>query len=109
MYYAVWATDAPGALSMRQQVREAHRARLRDPGDHPVTVVAGGPTLDDIDGAMNGSLLVVQADSIEAVRRFIAEDPYALAGVYAHVEVRPWQWGLGQPSASATILPLVAG
>jgi uncharacterized protein YciI len=101
MYYAVWATDAQGALSKRQQVREAHRARLRAPGEHPVTVVAGGPTLDHIDGTMNGSLLVIEADSIEAVRRFIAEDPYALVGVYARVEVRPWQWGIGQPPASA--------
>ena len=48
---------------------------------------------------MNGSLLVIRADSIDAVRRYLAEDPYVLAGVYAQVEVRPWQWGLGQPSA----------
>ena len=99
MYYAVWATDHPGVLAVRQQVREAHRARLRDPGAHPVQVVAGGPTLDERDDAMNGSLLVIRADSIDAVRRFVAEDPYVLAGVYAQVEVRPWQWGLGQPSA----------
>lgn len=45
---------------------------------------------------MNGSLLVIRADSIDAVRRYLAEDPYVLAGVYAQVEVRPWQWGLGQ-------------
>ena len=99
MYYAVWATDQPGVLAVRQQVREAHRARLRDPGEHPVQVVAGGPTLDEGDAGMNGSLLVIRADSIDAVRRYLAEDPYVLVGVYAHVEVRPWQWGLGQPDS----------
>ena len=99
MYFAVWATDHAGVLATRQSVREAHRARLRDPGAHPVKVVAGGPTLDVADGAMNGSLLIVEAGSIDAVRRFVADDPYALAQVYARVEIRPWQWGLGRPAA----------
>jgi uncharacterized protein YciI len=99
MYYAVWATDRPGTLATRLRVRDAHRARLREPGAHPVEVVAGGPTLDDADASMNGSLLVVRADSIEAVRRFVAEDPYQLEGVYAQVDVRAWQWGLGRPGA----------
>jgi uncharacterized protein YciI len=96
MYFAVWASDRAGMLAERQRVRDAHRARLRDPGTHPVEVVAGGPTLD-ASGTMNGSLLVIKAETIEAVRRFVAEDPYQTAGVYANVEVRPWQWGLGRP------------
>ena len=100
MYFAVWATDAPGMLGVRHQVRDAHRARLRDPGSHPVQVVAGGPTLDDVDGGMNGSLLVVRAESIEAVRRYLAADPYVLAGVWSGFEVRRWQWGLGEPAAA---------
>jgi uncharacterized protein len=101
MYYAVWATDKPDARTARLQARDAHRARLREPGAHPVKVVAGGPTLSETDASMNGSLLVIEAESIDAVRRFVAEDPYRLAGVYAHVEVRPWQWGLGQPKSDA--------
>ena len=99
MYYAVWASDRPGTLATRMRVREAHRARLREPGAHPVRVVAGGPTLDASGASMNGSLLVIQADSLDDVRAFLAEDPYQLEGVYARVEVRPWQWGLGRPDA----------
>ena len=112
-YFAVWATDRPGMLDARLRVREAHRVRLRDPHGHAVRVVAGGPTLDSegpetptlggtaADPPMNGSLLVIEADDIEAVRRFVAEDPYQLAGVYASVEVRPWHWTLGRPDAPA--------
>ena len=100
MYFAVWATDREGMQEARLAVREAHRARLRAPGAHAVTVVAGGPTLSESDGAMNGSLLVIDAEDIVAVRRFLAEDPYELAGVYARVEIRPWQWGLGVPGRS---------
>ena len=47
MYFAVWASDKPGMLAERQRVRDAHRARLRDPGAHAVRVRLGGPTLDD--------------------------------------------------------------
>jgi uncharacterized protein YciI len=103
MYFAVWATDREGTQAARLAVREAHRARLRAPGAHPVTVVAGGPTLSESEGAMNGSLLVIEADDIEAVRRFVAEDPYELAGIYARVEIRPWQWGLGVPGRSVSL------
>jgi uncharacterized protein len=101
MYYAVWATDRPGMLAAREAVRDAHRARLREPGAHAVNVVAGGPTLSEAEGAMNGSLLVIEADSIDAVRRFMSDDPYAIAQVYAQIEIRPWQWGLGAPPARA--------
>ncbi|MEQ1683749.1 MAG: YciI family protein [Burkholderiaceae bacterium] len=101
MYYAVWATDRIGALLDRERVREAHRARLRNPGEHKVKVLLGGPTLDEGASSMNGSLLIVEADDIDAVRRFVAEDPYQLAKVYATVEVRPWNWGLGRPETAA--------
>lgn len=100
MYFVVWATDRDGTQAERLAAREAHRARLRAPGVHPVVVVAGGPTLSEADGAMNGSLLVIEADDIDAVRRFVADDPYQLAGVYARVEIRPWHWGLGAPDRS---------
>jgi uncharacterized protein len=98
MYFAVWATDREGTQDKRLAVREAHRARLRDPGVHRVKVVVGGPTLSEADESMNGSLLVIEADDIDAVRRFVREDPYHLEGVYAAVEIRPWHWGLGAPS-----------
>jgi len=99
-YFAVWASDAPGMLEARRRVREAHRARLRDPGEHPVRVLLGGATLDDGSAQMNGTLLVLQAEHIDAVRKFVAEDPYVREGVYQSVEVRPWAWGLGQPKES---------
>jgi uncharacterized protein YciI len=37
----------------------------------------------------------VQAPSIDAVRAFVAADPYAEAGVYAAVDIRPFKCGLG--------------
>lgn len=93
--YAVWATDRPGMLAERQRVREAHRARLREPGAHAVTVLLAGPCLDDAGVDMAGTLLVVEAADIAAVRAFVADDPYVLAGVYGDVDIRPWRCGMG--------------
>ena len=95
MLYAVWATDRPGTQADRLRVREAHRARLRDPAPHPVRVVQAGVTLDEAGAAMNGTLLVVQAENLQAVRAFVDGDPYVAAGVYDRVEIRPWRCGLG--------------
>jgi branched-chain amino acid transport system permease protein len=94
MLYAVWATDHEAALPDRKRVRDAHRARLRQPAPHAVTVLLAGPTLDEAD-EMNGTLLVVQAASVQAVQAFIDDDPYVLAGVHQHVEIRQWRCGLG--------------
>jgi uncharacterized protein YciI len=91
--FAVWATDDQDALAAREDVREQHRARLRNPAPHAVQVVLAGPTFED--GKMNGTLLVVQATDIDTVRGFIDDDPYVLNGIYRSVEVRPWVCGLG--------------
>ena len=107
MLYAVWATDHQGALPQRTRVREAHRARLRQPAPHAVQVLLAGPTLAD-GGAMNGTMLVVQASSVQAVQAFIDDDPYVQAGVYCHVEIRPWRCGLGPLLDSAEPTPIPA-
>lgn len=93
--FAVWATDGPGTLSDRERVRPAHRARLREPGVHRVRVVLAGPTSSGMAGTMNGTLLVVEADDLEAVHAFVAADPYVQAGVYQSFEIRPFICGLG--------------
>ena len=95
MLYAVWASDAPDKGGERARVREAHRARLRSPAPHAVQVLQAGATLDSEVGTMNGTLLIVQAADIAAVRAFVDGDPYVAAGVYASIDIRPWRCGLG--------------
>lgn len=95
MQFVVWATDREGSLPTRQRAREEHRARLRNPAPHDVTVLLAGPTLQPDGLAMNGTLLVVDAPGIDAVRAFIDDDPYVHHGVYGSVEIRPWRCGLG--------------
>ena len=49
---------------------------------------------------MNGSLVVIEAASLEAAREIAAGDPFAKAGLFASVEIRPWLWTLNNPKTS---------
>ncbi|MBM3364332.1 MAG: YciI family protein [Betaproteobacteria bacterium] len=97
MYYLVLATDAPDTAAKREEIGPIHRAHLRHPGNHRVKVHLGGPTLTMQHEQTNGTLLIVEADEMDAVSEFMADDPYAQAGVFQSVEIRPWAWTLGQP------------
>jgi len=96
-FYAVFATDKPGMRAVRERVRPAHRAYLRAASGHRVFVRLGGPMLDGQGEAMNGTLLVIEAEHIEDVEHFLRNDPYTHAGLFERVEIRPWDWSLGNP------------
>ena len=46
---------------------------------------------------MNGTLLVLQAEDIEAVRRFVADDPYVHEGVYKSSRCGPGPGAWARP------------
>lgn len=96
-YFAVFATDKPDMREVRERVRPSHRSYLRSASEQGVFVRLGGPTLAPLCNTMNGTLLVVEADDIDAVMRFVGEDPYMKEGLFSRVEVRPWDWTLGNP------------
>ncbi|HZX77304.1 YciI family protein [Lysobacter sp.] len=98
-HFAVIAFDRPGMREQRLALRAGHRAYLRAPEPHRVTVCLGGPLLDEV--GMCGTLLVVEADTRGAVERFVQDDPYARADLFERVDIRPWQWGLGNPDVPA--------
>jgi uncharacterized protein len=100
MLFVVFGTDRAGSAAVREEARPRHRLHLRAPGQHPVRVVLGGPTLEPAGGAMNGTLLVVEAETLEQVRAFVADDPYVRAGLFQALEIRPWSCGLGNPPAA---------
>ena len=99
MYYAVFVTHKPDMSQTRSDLYDAFAAYLRDHPGHPdVTYHHGGPTLADNGEDVNGSLLVIQAPSIEAARAFVADSPYAKAGIFAESQVRRWDWTTGRPA-----------
>ena len=90
LYVISW-TDRPNALEARMAAREAHLAYVRGQGDK---LKLGGPFLDQ-DGQMAGSMIVLEADSLEDAQAFHANDPYKLAGLFDRSEVRPWRFTTG--------------
>ena len=51
---------------------------------------AAGPTLGD-DNAPNGSVLVMEFDDRSQAQAFADNDPYAKAGVFESVSIKPWK------------------
>lgn len=95
MLYAFLCQDKPGALQLRMDNRPAHvdwLTAINAAG----TLAFAGPFLD-ADGKPNGSLVVVRAETIEAARDIAAADPYAQAGLFASVDIRPWNWVFNKP------------
>jgi len=90
MLFAVICEDKPGALELRKANRPAHLAYLEESG----VVAQAGAFLDAADLPC-GSLVILEAEDLAAAKAWAAGDPFALAGVFAKVEVRPWRRVIG--------------
>jgi uncharacterized protein YciI len=98
MLYAILAEDLPGALERRVATRAAHVERLKALQDEGRLILAGPhPAIDASDpgpAGFSGSLIVAEFASREAAIAWAAEDPYAKAGVYGKVTVKPFRKAL---------------
>lgn len=94
MHFILICEDKPGALDLRLANRDAHLAYARATG----VVRAAGPTLAEDGQTMNGSLLVIEVADRAAAEAFAAGDPYAKAGLFQTVTIRPWRWVIGNPA-----------
>jgi uncharacterized protein YciI len=97
MLFALLCTDKPGALQVRLDTRPEHAAYLNRL-DEEGKLAFAGPFLGE-DGKPNGSLVVIKAETIEAARALADADPYAKAGLFAGVEIKPWNWVFNNPEA----------
>ena len=83
--FAIICHDKPGMLEARINAREAHLGFLRKEG----IVRLAGPLIEQ--GEMRGSLIVIEADSLEDAQGWAAADPYKSAGLFESVEVIEWK------------------
>jgi len=89
MLFALICTDKPGGLAIRKANRPEHLAYLESLGD---TLLFAGPFTEEDGQTMNGSLIVIDAESLRDARAIADGDPFARAGLFASVEIRPWLW-----------------
>ena len=95
MLFVLICTDKPNSLELRQQSRPDHLKFLESLGGK---LKAAGPFVDD-EGKPTGSLVVIEAETRAAAVQLAARDPYAIAGLFASVDVKPWKWSLKNPEA----------
>ena len=86
MLFVLTAMDRNDAGGLRQATRAAHFDYVRETD----VLKLGGPFLDQ-DGNMIGSLIIFEADNVEAAKIWAENDPYAKAGLFANSELKPWK------------------
>ena len=97
MLFAFLCKDKPGHLNVRLENRPAHVDHLNRL-DAEGKLKLAGPFLDD-DGKPMGSLVVVSAGSLDEAKAIAAADPFAKAGLFESVEVKPFNWVFKNPEA----------
>jgi len=95
MLFAFICTDRPGSLELRLRVRPDHLAHLEKLGS---SLKAAGPFTDP-QGSPNGSLVIIEAANATDAKVIADSDPYAKAGLFQSVEIKPWKWALKNPEA----------
>lgn len=93
MFFAVTAMDKAGHLDLRMATRPAH---LEFWETNDAALVLAGPYLDDA-GKPCGSLLIISADDVAQAEALVSADPYAIAGLFETVSIKPWNWALKRP------------
>ena len=94
MYFAFICTDKPDGLPIRKANRPEHLAYLQGLGE---ALILAGPFTAEDGETMTGSLVVVEAPSLGAAQAIAEADPFAKAGLFASVDIRPWKLTLGKP------------
>lgn len=87
MKFAVHCLDHAGKIADRLAHYDAHKSYL---GQGTVKTVISGPLLADDNETMIGSLFVFEADDIDAVRAYNANDPFMKAGIWKSVNIHPF-------------------
>jgi len=93
MYFAVYCLDKDDGLARRTATRPAHVDYLNSLGSR---LKLAGALLDDAGENPVGSLLIIEADTLEEARKLAAGDPYGGADVFKSVTVRPWRKFIGE-------------
>jgi len=90
--FVATCTDRPDSMAKRLASRPAHLAYLASLG---ARVKAAGALLTRDQRSVVGSMIVFEGESADEVAALCANDPYALAGLFASVDVKPWRQAIG--------------
>ncbi|MEQ1771009.1 MAG: YciI family protein [Devosia sp.] len=92
MLYALIAHDRPNRVALRMEIRPEHLKHLDALGDQ---LMLAGPFLDE-DGNMVGSIVVIEAESLDAAKAAFDRDPFVQRGLFDSVTIKPWKIGVNK-------------
>ena len=87
MLFALVALDRPNAVDDRARVRADHLKFLDNLGD---SLKLAGPFLNN-KGEGVGSIVIIESESLDTARAIFSRDPYADAGLFDSVMIKPWK------------------
>jgi uncharacterized protein YciI len=90
MLFALVAHDRPNHVARRMELRPDHLEFLKSLGD---ALVLAGPFLAD-NGDMVGSIVVVEAETLDAARTIFARDPFSVGNLFDSITIKPWKLGI---------------
>lgn len=91
--FVLYGLDKPGGLETRKATRQTHLDWIASLAPR---VKIAGPMFADDGATPIGSVMVIEADSLEAAKADYAKDPYAAAGLWAKTEIHPFNWVIKQ-------------
>ena len=92
MLFIAHCTDKAGHLQVRLDTRPDHVTFLKAKGE---ALKIAGPTLESDGETPNGSLLIFEDADLDAAKAWVSGDPYAAAGLFDSVIVKPWKHAIG--------------
>ncbi len=93
--FLILGLGRPGADASAGPLVEEHR-RYFGAGGNEERIIQRGPLLSDDGGDWVGSVVLAELPGRAAAEAMVGGDPYALAGLYASVEIHDWDFG-GRP------------
>lgn len=86
--FVMYGLDKPESMLVRAQTRASHLQWMDSLGPK---VKLAGPLLGPMGEEPIGSLIIVEADDLEAARALFNDDPYARAQLWDTLDIRPFK------------------
>lgn len=90
--FVLSCTDHEGTVEKRLATRPQHLQRLQQLNDEGRLIVAGAMPKDpnNPQAGFYGSTLIVDFETREALDLWLKDEPFLNEGVYAHIDVKPF-------------------
>mgnify|MGYP000005837701 FL=1 len=97
MLFIILCSDKPNHGEVRAATRPAHLAHIQPLVDQGRLIIAGpipSESSPDPSVPVEGSLIIAEFETLADAAEWAANDPYALAGLFAEVSIRPYRKAL---------------